>query len=381
MSPRKYSVASTRSSATCGPCVQGVILYMLVSGVPPFWGRSDKQIRNRILQGDYSFPRRQFQHVSPLAMDLIRHLLQVDTEKRYTASDALAHPWIRQVTKDCVLPEKSLGNLVSNFRLFSSFSVMRKLMLEVIACMLTTEKISELRAVFEKMDTDQSGTLSLDEVRVSLQSFPGIDDDEIERLFSALDHGEREIHYSKFIAATMWKRIHLDEDRLHHVFDLLDIEQQGFLTADSIQNVVGRDYSPEEVASMVNECDITGDGRVDYNEFEKLWQSHQLQVHEMSLGPLVSVQMPSQCPDLQIAMSRRGSAEMAMELWGSSSFVPWDTPADRWISVPTRSSEPLSPPPSSPPPVHVVEQFQRRITFNAGRRRRKRGTIQIANSY
>lgn len=104
----------------CDMWSMGVILYMLVSGVrcaptrpnptaanrqpffqhthacararthahtfpqvPPFWGRSDAEIRQRIAKGTYQFPKRQFQHVSAGAVDLIRSLLCVDVNTRW----------------------------------------------------------------------------------------------------------------------------------------------------------------------------------------------------------------------------------------------------------------------------------------------------------
>lgn len=84
----------------------------------------------------------------------------------------------------------------------------------------------------------------------------------------------------------VWRRIHIDEDRIHQAFDLLDKDHVGFLTADAIQNAVGQDFSPDAVASMVIECDFNGDGRVDYLEFERLWKSYSVDRHQAGLGDL-----------------------------------------------------------------------------------------------
>ncbi len=46
------------------------------------------------MQGKYEFPAPYWDDVSNSAKDLIRHLLVVNPEKRYTATEALNHPWI-----------------------------------------------------------------------------------------------------------------------------------------------------------------------------------------------------------------------------------------------------------------------------------------------
>ena len=45
----------------------------------------------------------------------------------------------------------------------------------------------------------------------------------------------------------MWRRIHLEEEKIHLVFDTLDVEGRGFLTIESIQNAVGMDFTSEQV--------------------------------------------------------------------------------------------------------------------------------------
>ena len=48
----------------------------------------------QIKAGDYSFPAPYWSDISAQAKDLIKHCLQVDPTKRYTATQVLQHPWV-----------------------------------------------------------------------------------------------------------------------------------------------------------------------------------------------------------------------------------------------------------------------------------------------
>mmetsp|Transcript_23609 Transcript_23609/g.23355 ORF Transcript_23609/g.23355 Transcript_23609/m.23355 type:complete len:282 (+) Transcript_23609:19-864(+) len=70
----------------------GVIMYVMLSGTPPFNGKNNEEILMKVYNGSYSFRPRAFQMVSEMAKDLISRLLVKDPELRYTARDAFNHP-------------------------------------------------------------------------------------------------------------------------------------------------------------------------------------------------------------------------------------------------------------------------------------------------
>lgn len=52
-----------------------MILYILLSGVPPFYGNSDNDILNMVRAGEFSFKIDEFKVVSSNAKDLITKML------------------------------------------------------------------------------------------------------------------------------------------------------------------------------------------------------------------------------------------------------------------------------------------------------------------
>jgi len=65
----------------------GVILYILLSGCPPFHAATNREKQQRILQGEFSFQDHTWKTISSSAKDLISSLLSVEPYKRPTASD------------------------------------------------------------------------------------------------------------------------------------------------------------------------------------------------------------------------------------------------------------------------------------------------------
>ncbi|KAL6990783.1 Calcium-dependent protein kinase 15 [Sarracenia purpurea var. burkii] len=67
----------------------GVILYILLSGVPPFWAETDKGIFDAILQGEIDFESQPWPSISNSAKDLVRKMLTQDPKKRITSAQVL----------------------------------------------------------------------------------------------------------------------------------------------------------------------------------------------------------------------------------------------------------------------------------------------------
>lgn len=73
----------------------GVLLYIMLSGKMPFYGRDDQACLQMISRGKYSFPDREWLKISPDAKSLVKGLLQLDPNKRLTANAALQHKWLQ----------------------------------------------------------------------------------------------------------------------------------------------------------------------------------------------------------------------------------------------------------------------------------------------
>ncbi|TRY84754.1 hypothetical protein DNTS_027439 [Danionella cerebrum] len=80
----------------------GVIMYILLSGNPPFYDETDdddyenhdKNLFRKILAGDYEFDSPYWDEISDSAKNLVSRLMEVDQDQRLTAQEAINHEWI-----------------------------------------------------------------------------------------------------------------------------------------------------------------------------------------------------------------------------------------------------------------------------------------------
>ncbi|GAB2265274.1 hypothetical protein Dimus_000341 [Dionaea muscipula] len=73
----------------------GVILYILLSGTPPFWGKTKSMIFDAVRAADLRFPPGLWDFISESAKELVRLMLCTDPSKRLTAQQVLDHPWLK----------------------------------------------------------------------------------------------------------------------------------------------------------------------------------------------------------------------------------------------------------------------------------------------
>ncbi|KAL6535217.1 Phosphoenolpyruvate carboxylase kinase 4 [Orobanche minor] len=72
----------------------GVILYIMLAGIPPFYGESAREVFESVLRANLRFPRSVFGSVSSEAKDLLRRMLCKDVSRRLSADQVLRHPWM-----------------------------------------------------------------------------------------------------------------------------------------------------------------------------------------------------------------------------------------------------------------------------------------------
>ena len=148
------------------PCVQGVIAYMLLSGAPPFNGDSSDRIHSLILHREPDFSTKSFPTAQPSTIDFLKKMLVKDPSKRISIEDAFLHPFLQQATSEFVsLKAEASLEVMSSLARFMRLSRFKKLMLEAVAFSLTPSQISVLRTDFFAIDTDRSGTISLEELQ------------------------------------------------------------------------------------------------------------------------------------------------------------------------------------------------------------------------
>ena len=266
----------------CDVWSAGVIMYILLIGSPPFDGRNTAEIFRKILNERPNFKLKEFDYVSPEAIDLLEKLLEKDVRKRITAADALLHPWIKAYVdgKDCNSKSKSNLNLgISLKNCLQTFSSKQKLHQASVAFivhqMSNSKMVRKLTKIFKELDTSGEGLLSKEELKQGYKKFftESITDKEFDEIMKTIDQDQSgQISIEEFLRATVNYENLVTENNLKNAFDYFDKDHNGFLTPDEIRDVLGLGEEDESskivVDEIIKDVDLNGDGIISYDEFK-----------------------------------------------------------------------------------------------------------------
>ena len=249
----------------------GVILYILLSGDPPFNGANDNEIYTKIAQMKFSFPERKWKNISNDAKDLLCHMIVPENE-RYTAEQVLNHPWFKNASD---VPLSSIEfNDQNLFMNFVNGSFIKKMGLMFIASRLDENEINNLKNVFSAIDKGKDGQISFEELKKGLMELKSthLSEEELKKMFDSIDVDKNgKIDYTEFIAATIEGANYYRQERLLEAFENFDKDGSGQISkSELLETLKAGKCQEKEVEKFIKAVDKDGNGKISIEEFMAL---------------------------------------------------------------------------------------------------------------
>mmetsp|Transcript_10278 Transcript_10278/g.10211 ORF Transcript_10278/g.10211 Transcript_10278/m.10211 type:complete len:286 (-) Transcript_10278:258-1115(-) len=179
----------------------GIVLYVMLTGRPPFIGKSSSELEKKINEG-VVLSEELFRDYSPKVKDLLKKMLEVDCTRRISAADALNHPWILENSK---LSKTNVRNqkVITQVSKFHAQTVIEKSIFTFIVSQFSDiAEEKEYIAIFKSLDSNNDGIISKAELVEQCKTLALEDIGEVEEILESCDiDGNGDIEYSEFILA------------------------------------------------------------------------------------------------------------------------------------------------------------------------------------
>ena len=264
----------------CDTWSVGVILYMMLVGRAPFDGKDDEEIICKINSADYNSNEPRLMKHSPEVRDLVSKLLQKDTDKRYSAKEAIAHPWFQKYGGRSLysnFKREEIEPYINNLFNYSFNSKIQQLVIAFLVHNLPSNESSTIvLKLFRYFNKSGSCKLTKEELMNGLYDYR--DKNEVNKvvdhLFTLLDGDNNGfIEYEEFLRACVDKKTILTNTYLKYAFKFLDKEKTGTLNTQKI--IKAFVLTPNKLLEAVfnntlNSVDHDSDGIINFAEFQEL---------------------------------------------------------------------------------------------------------------
>lgn len=274
----------------------GVILYILLSGYPPFIAQSNRQKQQMIMAGEFSFYEKTWKNISTSAKDLISRLLTVDPHRRPNADEILQHPWVigDSANEGQIDPE-----IVSRLQ---SFNARRKLRAAALASMWTStiflrtkklkklvgsydlkpEELESLSMHFRNICSDGENA-TLPEFELVLKAMTMLSLIPLApRIFDLFDNNrDGTVDMREILCGFSSLRNSRGDDALRLCFQMYDIDGSGCISKEEVASMLRAlpdDCLPVDITEpgkldeIFDRMDANSDGRVSFDEFKSAMQ-------------------------------------------------------------------------------------------------------------
>lgn len=253
----------------------GVILYVLLVGYPPFISNSTPELLKKVEQGIYSLDGPLWSKISKNAKDLVKNMMNVNMNDRYSADKCLHHPFITENCTNILVKEdfNACKNFLNNLKNWNNTEKFQQATVAYIIHHLQPSKdLEAIKKIFKHFDQDGNGRLSYEELKIGIIKYFGkeISDLKMNEIISEIDgDADGYIGYEEFLRVFADRDNILSEKNLLLAFKKFDTNGDGKLSIEEIRSVLGNS-NLGYVENLMKFIDDDKNNNIDFDEFKNL---------------------------------------------------------------------------------------------------------------
>ena len=251
----------------------GIIIYLMLTDKFPFVKTKEYDVFEMIENCKYNTKLLDDCECSDEAKDLVKKILVKDPDKRPTANEVMEHLWIKKHLKkrdSNLINKDTLGTLKE----FAKKNALQKEIYYFLAKIHKEKEILNLKQLFNELDTDNSGCLSMVEIRKGFKSL-GIDinESDLENIWEGLDfHKDGEVNYTEFLAAMMSTYKFTKEENLWIVFNYLkeSNSKNDYISIENLINMCNSMNLPINEVEIRKNLDGYKPDKLNFDDFKEI---------------------------------------------------------------------------------------------------------------
>ena len=255
----------------------GVLMYVLLSGKFPFFGKTEDEITKNILSGKFRFEDKYFKNVSEKAKDLISKCLIYDKNKRISVEEVLKHEFFAADLNLNNIFEDDIDskNVLISLKNYSQHSKIYQFVLTYLSHNFADkEQLNKLKKIFYKIDLDLDGKLSKEELFTAFkEAGMEMQNDQLNKVIESIDFdGNGYIEYEEFIRVTLPEEQLFTETNLKSAFDMFDLDKNGTISLYEFKEILGIGKSKNKNLNkeLLKEIPIKGNEEINFEQFKKI---------------------------------------------------------------------------------------------------------------